>query len=180
MTTETLLAGQIEFLRARIDRDVAHSWSSLLEHLLGTREMLVSWEAELTVCTAGLFHSVYGTESFDRATIDRSEREAVRLMIGEEAEQIVYLFSIMTGESFEASIGEARTHRIKDRIDDRWIMVSHPVFVRLCNLSAPRRKFGRSQAASIVDSFWCSSRRVRRSASFSRVKFQTKGFAIWL
>ena len=47
-------------------------------------------------------------------------------------------------------------------------------------LSASRRKFGRSQAASIVDSFWCSSRRVRRSASFSRVKFQTKGFAIWL
>ena len=49
------------------------------------------------------------------------------------------------------------------------------------SLSAPRRKFGRSQAASAtVDSCSCSSMRLRRSARSSRVKFQSNGSAISL
>jgi len=136
VTTQTSFDEQIEFLRSRGGEEAAHSWTSLLEHLTGTRNILVSWGAEPRLCTAGLFHSVYGTESFDRVTIDRSERHEVRSLIGEESEQIVYLFSVMTGESFEAAIGDAPSHRIHDRIESRWIDVPHPVFVDLCNLSA--------------------------------------------
>jgi hypothetical protein len=136
MRAETELDRQLEFLRSRVGAGVAHSWSSLLEHLTGTRAILLSWEADPAVCTAGLFHSVYGTESFDQAMIARGEREAVRSTIGEESEELVYLFSVMTGQSFEAAIDETATHRINDRIAHRWIDVPHPVFVGLCNLGA--------------------------------------------
>lgn len=49
--------------------DVAHSTEDLLAHLQGTEALLVSFGAREQVCTAGLIHSVYGTESFQTAVL---------------------------------------------------------------------------------------------------------------
>ena len=38
----------------------SHSRRTLLDHLLGTHDLLVEWENEPDVCVAGLFHSIYG------------------------------------------------------------------------------------------------------------------------
>ena len=129
-------ADQLEFLRERSADETAHSLSDLLEHLTGTRDILVRWGAPARVCTAGLFHSVYGTESFDVVTIDPAERAAVRALVGDECEELVYLFAAMTRESFERAIAQAPTHRLRDRFEACDLRVGHDVFVDLCNLSA--------------------------------------------
>jgi hypothetical protein len=136
MTDRGELDRQIEFLRARGGDSVGHSLSSLLEHLVETRELLEAWGASPAVCTAGLFHSVYGTESFQHVTVDGADRDTVRSIIGHDAERLVYLFSVMTGESFDAAIHDGPIHRLERRDGSGPIDVEHPVFVELCNLSA--------------------------------------------
>jgi hypothetical protein len=136
MTADSELDRQIEFLHARSGDSVGHSWSTLVKHLVETRELLVSWRAAPALCTAGLFHSVYGTESFAHVTVDAADRETLRSIIGDESERLVYLFSVMTGESFDAAVHERPTHRLEHRNGSGAIDVEHPVFVDLCNLSA--------------------------------------------
>ena len=56
---------------------IGHSERTLLDHLSGTCRLLESWSCPHTVCVAGLFHSVYGTSSFDRGRRTRAARETL-------------------------------------------------------------------------------------------------------
>jgi hypothetical protein len=47
-------------LREANTEGMQHSDRGLLDHLFGTRQLLVEWEARAALCDAGLFHSVYG------------------------------------------------------------------------------------------------------------------------
>ena len=82
----------IEFL---LDNDVdenAHSGRNLLDHLLGTAELLMEWECDKDLVLAGLCHSIYGTDSYHTVTIDPSRRDEVRALIGEKAEALAWEF----------------------------------------------------------------------------------------
>jgi hypothetical protein len=134
--TDGRLEGQIEFLRSCGAAETSHSLSCLLEHLRNTREILASWGACRSLCDAGLFHSVYGTESFQVVSVDFTERESVREVIGAEAEEIAYLFSMMTRESFEANLTLEGRYRIRERVTGNWVEISPRTLRHLCNLSA--------------------------------------------
>ena len=64
----------------------------LLSHLIGTRELLQQAGYSQEVCTAGLLHSVYGTNRFTIVCIDLAQREHVRSVAGEVAERLAWLF----------------------------------------------------------------------------------------
>ena len=98
---------KLEFLRSQGAADLAHSGHTFMDHLLGTRALLVHWEAGPDICDAGLFHAVYGTEIFGKAIVDQSHRVIVRELIGEKAERLAWLFCCMRRERFvlEASHG---------------------------------------------------------------------------
>jgi hypothetical protein len=113
-----------------------HSVSSLLEHLRGTRDVLASWGCSPALCAAGFFHSVYGTESFWGTLKGFDERDAVRAVCGREAEEIVYLFSAMTRDSFDASLRPGAERRIRDRHADTWCPLPPDRHRDLCLLSA--------------------------------------------
>jgi len=49
---------------------------------------------------AGAFHSVYGTEEFRSRTLPLSKRATLVALIGEEAEELVYLFGAADRRSF--------------------------------------------------------------------------------
>jgi len=66
---------------------------SLSAHLLGTRALLIRWGAPEHVSIAGMFHSVYSTESYRLTAVSYENRKALAEMIGTEAEDLVYLFS---------------------------------------------------------------------------------------
>jgi hypothetical protein len=100
MPTATDPERQIAFLRRYGADRTAHSGDLLLAHLLGTRALLRSWEAPPAICDAGLFHSVYGTQSFTGGLVPMLFRPVVRDLIGEEAEALAYLFGIMEASIF--------------------------------------------------------------------------------
>lgn len=49
-----------------------HSGGELIDHLKGTHDYLASWGNEQAVCLGGLFHSIYGTQSYktESATVE--------------------------------------------------------------------------------------------------------------
>jgi len=59
------LENRLRFLRKASTEQMPHSEVGLLDHLLGTRQLLIEWEARPALCDAGLFHSVYGTEHYE-------------------------------------------------------------------------------------------------------------------
>ena len=82
----------IDFLLDNDANENAHSGRNLLEHLLGTAELLMEWECDKDLVLAGLCHSIYGTDSYHTVTIDPSRRDEVRDLIGERAEEFAWQF----------------------------------------------------------------------------------------
>ena len=84
---------KIEFLRSLGCMEKGHSGRDLYTHLEGVRKRLEELGAPEYLQDAGLFHSIYGTASFfHQSTRDRNK---VRELIGEKAEEIVYWFCII-------------------------------------------------------------------------------------
>ncbi|HKS27639.1 MAG TPA: hypothetical protein VJS44_07460 [Pyrinomonadaceae bacterium] len=94
------LEARLNFLRACGAGTLRHSGGTLIAHLLGTRTLLQAWQARPALYEAGLFHSVYGTESFGDGVVALELRPAVREVIGEEAEELVFLFGIKKSRAF--------------------------------------------------------------------------------
>jgi hypothetical protein len=71
---------------------VSHSTRSLLHHLFGTSEILKRWGSAHYLQRAGLFHSIYGTGSFERAVLRLSQRSLIRAIVGKRSEELVFLY----------------------------------------------------------------------------------------
>ena len=83
---------KIDFLKSiGCDKEL-HSGTTLLEHLIGTRDIVRERGGSEYLQDACLFHSVYGTQKFDYQST--SDREKVKSLIGEKAEELVYIFSM--------------------------------------------------------------------------------------
>ena len=84
---------KIDFLKQLGSDKVKHKNQSLLEHLIGVRDILKKWGGPEYIQDGGLFHSVYGTTYFKpQLTMDR---DAVRYLIGEKAEELAYWFCFL-------------------------------------------------------------------------------------
>jgi len=94
----------VSFLLSRGGAQRSHSSGQLIDHLVGVESKLKMWGCREELWRAGLFHSVYGTESFRHAMASLLEREAVCAMIGAEAEALVYDFHQMKARDFLTSI----------------------------------------------------------------------------
>ena len=84
---------KIEYLIELGADKVPHSDGTLLEHLIGVHDILSSNGAPQYVCDAGLYHSIYGTVSFEHKPTE--DRNQIRELIGSAAENLVYEFSIL-------------------------------------------------------------------------------------
>jgi hypothetical protein len=73
---------------------IRHSGRDFYEHLTGVYGILKERGNPEYVCLAGLFHSIYGTNSFKKNAVPRTEagRALVQGLIGREAEVLVFLF----------------------------------------------------------------------------------------
>jgi hypothetical protein len=70
----------------------AHSGYTLWQHLLGVHDILQASKFPDYVCAAGLFHSIYGTQIFNKVTVDKSRRTEVQALIGTKAECLAMAF----------------------------------------------------------------------------------------
>lgn len=109
---------------------VAHTHGNFLSHLRGVSEYLEKMKRPYHVLVAGLFHSIYGTESFQGFALPLDKRDEVRRMIGEEAETLVYAYCNMSYESFDKSVFENEPH-LMDRNTKKPILVTREQFIEL-------------------------------------------------
>ena len=71
---------------------ITHSGRSLAQHLDGTANLLLNWGASPSLISAGQYHTLYGTGSFDFG-LPEFFRAAVADAIGSEAERLIYLYA---------------------------------------------------------------------------------------
>jgi SAM-dependent methyltransferase len=102
-----------ELLRTLGAAEVEHPSGALLDHLLGTYEVLRRWECSEDLCGAGLFHSVYGTEFFETQTV--KNRDVVRERLGERAERLAYLFAAMIRRTLYENLERGAPYWVVDR-----------------------------------------------------------------
>ena len=72
-----------------------HSGGTLLEHLVGTRDILREQGAPEYLQDAGLFHSVYGTAYYMPEEGISTSREEIQKLIGIQAEEIAYWYCVL-------------------------------------------------------------------------------------
>ena len=129
------LENRLRFLRKASTEGMPHSGVGLFDHLLGTRRLLVEWEARPALCDAGLFHSVYGTDHYELTAIPLSMRDEVRQLIGDEAESLVWLFCMMRRETLYQNLDKDRDFSVQHRLTGKWIPLTEGQFHDLVTLS---------------------------------------------
>ena len=77
------------FITLGADR-IPHTETIYLAHAIGVYNDLKAWGCDEEICHAGLFHSIYGTEGFQRFKLPLERRHEVRQRIGERAERLAY------------------------------------------------------------------------------------------
>ncbi|MEV6028095.1 DUF6817 domain-containing protein [Streptomyces sp. NPDC052036] len=81
------------FLAARGTDRMPHPGGTLLQHLMRVARLLSQWGADPDVQVAGLCHASYGTAGFDQALLSPTERPVLAELIGDRAEELVYLYA---------------------------------------------------------------------------------------
>jgi hypothetical protein len=71
-----------------------HSGRALYDHLRGTERLLRRWGCAEETCLAGLFHSIYGTNSFRYSSLAIEQRAELIELVGAKAEALVYLIHV--------------------------------------------------------------------------------------
>jgi uncharacterized protein DUF6817 len=82
----------VELLTERGAGGLPHPGGTLLEHLQRVHATLRSWEVPGPVALAGLAHAAYGTDGFPQPLLALDERPALRAILGEDAERLVYTY----------------------------------------------------------------------------------------
>lgn len=89
-----------QFLLALDANKTRHSGRTLFDHLKGVHDLLRDWDNDTDVCNAGLFHSIYGTNTFKHQSL--SDRGELVKMIGVRAEMLVHFFATKDRPLFES------------------------------------------------------------------------------
>lgn len=114
----------VEALLRELNTDAhAHTDGTLLDHLRGTHKLLAIWGNEPDVCLAGLFHSIYGTQSYNMQSASIDDRLRIRKAIGMRAERLAFLFCVSRRAQFFDEISKEASS-LFDRIHEEHIPVS--------------------------------------------------------
>jgi len=139
-----------DFLVSLGTEAVAHSNKSYLAHLIGVyRDMKDAGFTE-ELCRAGMFHSIYGTELFQRFALPLERRGEVCALIGERAERLAYLNCVMDRATLDESVARGNEpHRVVDRVTGEEVILSKSFFDDLCRIhlydwleQVPRSRLG--------------------------------------
>ena len=114
---------------------VEHTDKGYLAHAIGVHNDLRAWGCGAEVCEAGMFHSIYGTEFFQKFTLPTERRSEVREKIGARAEQLAYCNCAMDRASFDAAVARGTPpYCFRDRLTDETLELSESDFNDLCTI----------------------------------------------
>ncbi len=124
-----------DFLVGLGTEQVGHTHKSYLAHLIGVYRDMESGGCSEEVCRAGMFHSIYGTEKFQRFALPLERRPDVRALIGVRAERLAYINCAMDRASFDRALdSSAGPYRIMDRLTEGKIGLTQEDFEDLCRV----------------------------------------------
>jgi hypothetical protein len=124
-----------DFLVGLGTEQVGHTQKSYLAHLIGVYRDMESAGCTEEVRRAGMFHSIYGTEKFQRFALPIARRPDVRALIGERAERLAYINCAMDRASFDRALeSSAGPYRITDRLTGEKIALPEEDFNDLCRV----------------------------------------------
>lgn len=90
------LPSLLKILQSRGAGECYHKHGTFYEHLLHVYRILKLWGCPESVCLFGLFHSSYSNSYVNLAIFEPNvDRQIVRDLIGEEAEELVQIFCIV-------------------------------------------------------------------------------------
>lgn len=120
---------------------IAHRDEKMIDHLEQTYSILNQMNCPAHVCLAGLFHGVYGTQALHAEKAESMAeglREKVAEIIGDQAERLVFTFSILNydslGKSFRSMLKPNGEPELKDRRTGQPIPMSRAEFDDLLKL----------------------------------------------
>lgn len=123
------------FLREAGTEDVAHTGKSYLAHAIGVYNVMKSWGCEPELCDAGMFHSIYGTELFQKFALPIDRRGELRRLIGQRAERLAYLNCAMDRPAFDRTVSRPEEpHRFRDRLTGEEFNLPPDEFRDLCTI----------------------------------------------
>jgi hypothetical protein len=125
----------VSYLRQSNAASLPHWGEDLLSHLLGSYMLLETWGCRQELCIAGLFHSIYGTERFHHKPVDFQERQSVRGLIGEEAEQLAFYFSVLKRSSLFQNLDRETDFQIENRLTGEFYNLSETVLADLYHIA---------------------------------------------
>ncbi len=139
-----------DFLVALNVEQVPHTNKSYLAHLVAVYRLMEARGCTEEVRRAGMFHSIYGTQQFQGFKLALDQRETVRDLIGERAEQLAYLNCAMDRASLDRAVEHGQApYRITDRLAGQQVELSPDDFDDLCRVhlydwleQAPRSRLG--------------------------------------
>jgi len=115
--------------------DLSHTGKSYMGHLLAVHRILEEQGCGLDACRAGLFHSIYGTEEFQRFQLPLERRADLQALIGERAERLAFLNCVMDRASFDAALTRSEPpYPMRDRRSGVEVLLDQAEFDDLCRV----------------------------------------------
>lgn len=132
---ETTYRQLTDFLVALGTAEVDHTERKFLPHLIGVYRDLADWGCAEDVCRAGMFHSIYGTQKFQKFALPLDRRDEVCALIGQRAERLAWINCVMDRASFDrAVLTHADRYVVIDRTTSQPIELAADDFEDLCRV----------------------------------------------
>ncbi len=123
------------FLLSLGSETVGHSGKNYLAHVIGVYRLMQAQGCDEDLCRAGLFHSIYGTQLFQRFKLPLERRTEVRDLIGERAERLAYINCAMDRSTFDRAVEESgERYCIRDRLTGQEVTLPGSEFDDLCRV----------------------------------------------
>jgi hypothetical protein len=134
-------------------KEIEHTRRTFFEHLSDTGDLLKYWGCRDALCVAGYFHSFYGSEGTTAyaSVLQFSDRERLRAEIGEESEELVYLYCISQHRPRYSDQLGASTCFVKNRLTGEKVPTSAAILADLIALDC----------ADLVEQFYRQGLRFR-------------------
>lgn len=132
---ETGFRDLIDYLKGLDTDQVEHTDGTFLAHLVSVYRDMKAWGADEELSRAAMFHSIYGTELFQKFKLSIDRRGEVRDLIGERAERLAYLNCAIHYDSFDREVERGTApFGMLDRFIDEEIELNAEDFEDLCRI----------------------------------------------
>lgn len=112
-----------------------HLNGSLATHLIGTSALLQQWDSSDVLVKAGLFHAVYGTAGYGPSLTSLHSRHNIAKLIGQQAEELVYLYCACDRKIFWPKIGSAQQNSFADRFIGKHYPITNSQLHDFCEMT---------------------------------------------